>query len=92
MKICSFTENAAPHLFTADTDLTAVPAAARHVMSRFATASGEGEKITRIEVEESLSPSVRAIFEREEIPLTGSSFALMNIFMQAFTVVIQSTP
>ena len=73
----SYTEPAkTPRVFSKVTDLSAVPVAARPVMSRFAATEGKGEALSRIEVATPIPASLKEIFARESIPLTESSFAL----------------
>lgn len=62
--------------FCEDTDLSALPAAVRPVMRRFAASYTAGEKITNIRGEMSIPSELKEIFRREKIPLADGSFAI----------------
>lgn len=64
-------------VFSKTTDLSAVPAVARPVMSRFAATEENGAALSRIEVATKVPASLKEIFTRESIPLTESAFAIL---------------
>ncbi|HBJ18493.1 MAG TPA: hypothetical protein DDY70_01930, partial [Clostridiales bacterium] len=77
MKKCSYSiPSDISWKFCKDADLSALPAPARAVMSHFAVQDGAGERLSRIEVRESIPAPLKEIFGSENIPLAQGAFAL----------------